>query len=269
MVHSRVKAFDGIEGGQAMSAFDALAVLRAEADRMARLPVAGLDARVPACPDWDVTDLVCHTGWVHRWMTYMVGLPEGERPSRETSMAAGLPRVGSVERPDGNLMGWFRAGAAELVDVLETAPTTKRMNSLFGEHQPALIARRQAHETSVHRWDAETALGVPAAGFGPGVAADGIDEVLELWVPMSFDYAVFPGPARIQLAADDSGHGWVVAVEDRSTTWRRGHDASSMVTVRGAVDDLYLFVWNRHSADGLDVVGDGDLLARWQHAASV
>lgn len=252
-----------------MTTFDALSVLRAEADRIARLPVDGFDARVPACPDWDVTDLVCHTGWVHRWMTYMVCLPEGERPSRETSIAAGLPRVGSVQRPDDDVMGWFRAGAAELVHVLERTPPTKRMSSLFGEHPPALIARRQAHETSVHRWDAETALHLPAGGFGPGVAADGIDELLELWLPISFDYAAFPGPAQIQLEAADGDDGWVVIVEDRSTSWRRGHDASSAVTARGALDDLYLFVWNRRLVDDLDVTGDGELLARWQRAASV
>src|SRR3954454_20564494 len=252
-----------------MTAFDPLSVLRAEADRMASLPVDGSFARVPACPDWDVTDLVSHTGWVHRWMTYMVRLPEGERPSRETSVAAGLPRVGSAQHPDGDLMMWFRAGAAELVHVLETTPPTKRMNSLFGEHQPAFITRRQAHETSVHRWDAETAPGLPAGGFGPGVAADGIDEMLELWVPRSFDYAAFAGPAQIQLAAADSDDRWVIVIQDGATSWRRGHDAASAVTARAALDDLYLFVWNRRPVDGLDVSGDGDLLARWQAAASV
>jgi uncharacterized protein (TIGR03083 family) len=253
----------------AMSAFEPLSVIRAEADRMASLPVDGFDARVPACPDWDVTDLVSHTGWVHRWMTYMVRLPEGERPSRETSTAAGLPRVGSSQRPDGDLLAWFRAGAAELVSVLETTPSTKRMNSMFGEHQPAFIARRQAHETSVHRWDAETALGLAACGFGPGVAADGIDELLELWVPIRFDYAAFPGPAQVQLEATDSVDGWVIVVEDGATSWRRGHDASSAVTARGPLDELYLFVWNRLPTDRLDVAGDVDLLARWQRAASV
>jgi hypothetical protein len=28
---------------------------------------AGLDARVPTCPAWDVTELVVHQGMVHRW----------------------------------------------------------------------------------------------------------------------------------------------------------------------------------------------------------
>jgi uncharacterized protein (TIGR03083 family) len=252
-----------------MTGFDALSVLRAESERMASLPVDRFDARVPACPEWNVTDLVSHTGWVHRWMTYMVRLPEGERPSRETSVAAGLPRVGSAQRPDGDLMAWFRAGAAELIHALETTPPQKQMHSLFGQHQPALIARRQAHETAMHRWDAEVALGVPAHGFGPGVAADGIDELLELWAPMSFDHSAFAGPARIQLEATDSDDSWVIVVEGGATRWQRGRDASSAAVARGAADDLYLFVWNRHPIDGLDVEGDVDILWRWQRAASV
>jgi len=28
---------------------------------------AGLDAKVPTCPAWDVTKLVVHQGMVHRW----------------------------------------------------------------------------------------------------------------------------------------------------------------------------------------------------------
>jgi hypothetical protein len=28
---------------------------------------AGLEAKVPTCPAWDVTDLLVHQGMVHRW----------------------------------------------------------------------------------------------------------------------------------------------------------------------------------------------------------
>ena len=28
---------------------------------------AGLEAKVPTCPAWDVTDLLLHQGMVHRW----------------------------------------------------------------------------------------------------------------------------------------------------------------------------------------------------------
>ncbi|HEV2311062.1 MAG TPA: maleylpyruvate isomerase N-terminal domain-containing protein, partial [Acidimicrobiia bacterium] len=40
---------------------DEAAALVAAAER------AGLDARVPSCPDWDVAALLAHIGRVHRW----------------------------------------------------------------------------------------------------------------------------------------------------------------------------------------------------------
>jgi uncharacterized protein (TIGR03083 family) len=252
-----------------VTTFDPVSVIRTEADRITELPIDGFGARVPACPDWDVADLVSHTGWVHRWMTYMLRLPERERPRRETSMAAGLPRVGSVQHPDGDLLAWFREGAEELVRTLETTPPDKEMESLFGRHRPALIARRQAHETAVHRWDAERALDLSVRGFGPGLAADGVDEVLELWVPARFDHHAFPGPARIQHEATDADASWTIAVEDGTTRWRRSRGASADATVNATLDDLYLFVWNRRNVTELDVTGDGDLVARWQRAAAV
>lgn len=79
---------------------------------MAVVGAASLAASVLTCPGWDVADLLSHTGWVHRRMCYLAGLPEGERATREGSMAAGLPKVGSAQRPDTDLVPWFRKASA-------------------------------------------------------------------------------------------------------------------------------------------------------------
>ena len=100
--------------------------------------------------------------------------------------------------PDPVLLDWFRTGHAGLVSALETAaPDLACWTFLPGAASPlAFWARRQVHETTVHRIDvqlAATAAGaagaVAAAGAaaGPGrlvdpvpaaLAADGIDELL-------------------------------------------------------------------------------------------
>ena len=250
--------------------FDPLLVLRAAADRIVALPVESFGARVPSCPDWDVTELLSHTGWVVRAWDHVISLPEGERISRDTRMAAGLPKPGSVQHPDGDLLPWFDDGVEHLLGTFRTTPPTKQLTTIFGTHTPSLLALRVVHETAVHRWDAEDALDVPRTGFDPAVATDGIDELLELWVPMRFDYVPFQGTSHtIQLQATDSDDGWVIVVEDDTTRWSRGHDAGSDVTARGSLDDLYLFVWARLATDRLDVRGDGELLVRWQRAAAV
>ena len=256
--------------GGATLPFDPLLVLRAEADRIVALPVESFGARVPSCPDWDVADLVSHTSWVHRWWEHAILLPEGERASRETSMAAGLPKPSSTHHPEGDLLAWFDEGVESLLQTFRTTPPTKRLMTPFGTHPPSLLARRVVHETAVHRWDAENALGSATGGFDPGVASDGIEELLELWVPITFDYEPFRGTSQtIQLDATDSDDGWVIVVEDDTTRWSRGQEPGSNVTARGSLDDLYLFVWARRAIDRLDVHGDQGLLARWQQAAAV
>lgn len=246
-----------------------LSWIRSEADRMADVGPRSFAAPVPTCPGWNVADLLSHTGWVHRWMRYMVCLPEGERPTRETSTAAGLPKVGSSQHPEGDLVPWFRDGVDELLQAFTETSPTKTMRSLFGTHTPSLLIRRMAHETAIHRWDAEQAVGVPT-GFDPDLAADGIDELLELWAPRTFTYAEFGGTGQtIELCAADGEDAWVITVEPDTTAWHRGHADAADATARGATSDLYLFVWNRRSTDELEVLGDNDLLARWQVAATV
>jgi hypothetical protein len=123
----------------------------------------------------------------------------------------------------------------------------------------------------VHRWDAENALGAPRNDFDPTLAADGVDELLDLWVPDRFDHAAFAGKGEtIELVPADGGDPWSIVVGAESTTWRRGpRSGEPDVSARGPVAELYLFVWSRWPADRLAVTGDRDLLARWQRCAAV
>lgn len=253
----------------AMTPDEHLHWIRIDADRMADASTRSSAAPVPACPGWDVGDLLSHTGWVHRLMRYMVCLPEGERPSRETMMAAGLPKVGSAQHPGGDLVAWFRDGVDQLLAAFTETPPTKTITSLFGTHTSSLLIRRMAHETAIHRWDVEDALG-PPNGFDRALAIDGIDELLEIWVPMTFKYGDFGTTSRtIELRVSDGDDAWAITVGAESTVWHRGDGEGAEVTARGRSSDLYLFAWNRRSADPLEVVGDRDLLARWQAAATV
>lgn len=50
-----------------------LAVIASEAARMVAVAEeAGLDAKTPTCPTWNIRKLVLHTGEVHRWATALV-----------------------------------------------------------------------------------------------------------------------------------------------------------------------------------------------------
>lgn len=246
-----------------------IAAIHREAAPLLAIQPASFEVRVPTCPAWNLADLLAHTGWVYRMWAVIAELPEGERLNRERSLAAGLPKPGAVVRPGADLVAWFRESLERLLDSYEQQPSEKQIDSKFWGQQPLpWIARRMAHETAILRWDAEQALG-PTSGFDPLLAADGVDEFLEFWVPVSFRYDDFSGPGRvIGFEATDSGDTWRISVEGEKTSWTRG-DGEADVIARGAVGDLYLLVWGRGHIDELQVSGDSGTLSNWQLAAAV
>lgn len=217
---------------------------------------AGLEAPVPTCPGWTVAELVGHVSRRLRWATEIIETKAQERVSRSK-----LPEPGEGDDP----VEWFEAGAAGLLSTLEAIdPETTVWTFASAEPAPARFwIRRMAHETAIHRVDAESAAGRASPVEPAAVAADGIDEFLEL-------LAVGKGPDDRMAGLTGSFHfhttdvdgEWVVVFDDGAVTVRREH-AKADVAVRGAASDLELFLYNRRGTDGLDVFGDPALVAAW------
>ena len=129
--------------------------LRSEGELMAAA-VEGSDpgAPVPTCPEWAVRDLVRHMGGVHRWATgYVAG-------ARTEMGGPGLDEIVGVGPDDAELAGWLRQGSAALVGALTAAPADLVCWTFLPAPSPlAMWARRQAHETAIHRVDAQLAAG--------------------------------------------------------------------------------------------------------------
>ena len=163
---------------------------------------AGLGATVPTCSPWLVKDLLRHTGYVHRWAARHIT----ERPA---SVLDG-PDEAEILRGGGSdedLVEWFLAGHAALVQTLATADPDVSCGTFMAAPSPlAFWARRQAHETAVHRADAELASGSRPA-YPAGFAADGVDELI-----MGFGrrrkYAPGAAGGWLHVAATDTGDGW-------------------------------------------------------------
>src|SRR5579859_3729716 len=108
------------------------------------------DTPIPTCPGWTMRDLVRHTGGVHRWATAHV-------VDRLLHPIDGLDPVVPVQPDDAVLVEWFVAGHAALVQALRTAdPDLVCWTFLPAPSPLAFWARRQAHETAIHRVDAES-----------------------------------------------------------------------------------------------------------------
>ena len=125
----------------------------------------------------------------------------------------------------------------------------------------AMWARRQAHETAVHRVDAQLAAGIPVTSCAPAFAADGIDELLMLFVPRRGSTRRADPPASLAVRCTDVDASWLVHMgSDGVTTARTTGGDGAACAVSGTAGDLYLALWNRTGAQDVNVDGDRAVL---------
>lgn len=220
------------------------------------------DARVEACPDWTVAELIGHLGGVHRWALHAVRA--GERPPRSPS--------GSGARAEGAGLGqWLVAGAEELAaELAATADDTPSWNPFGAPPVAAVWPRRQAHETMVHRWDVEAAAGVTTP-LPPVLASDGIDEFFEVMLPHRLARGSVTLPASsFHVHCTDVPGEWLVAPDKHGAYSMRREHAKGDAAARGPAEALLLLLWGRtHVLDErLDIVGDVDVAAQWSRLAA-
>jgi uncharacterized protein (TIGR03083 family) len=217
---------------------------------------AGTDAPVPSCPDWRVADLLRHTGEVHRWAAAVVGTAA---PDDLDSLAV----VGDLPA-DGQLTAWLAEGHQALVDTLRRAPDDLDCWHFLPATSPrAFWARRQLHETSVHRMDAELAAGRVVSPVTDQVAEDGVDELLTGFLPRASSRLRSAEPFTVLVAPEDSAARWTVAVTEQQPLTVREERPADFV-LRGPVAQLYRGLWNRGPLDG-----DAQLVDRWRGTVNV
>ncbi|MEA3077121.1 MAG: hypothetical protein QOF60_2029 [Actinomycetota bacterium] len=225
--------------------------IRREGAALSAAAAHDLDAAVPSCPGWDVRQLVNHLGRVHRWATGFV---------RSGSAEGGAP---FPPKPDSVDLDWFAAGVEDLALALEEAePDQPAWNFVASApKQVRFWARRQACETAVHRWDAQTAFG-HAEPIETELALTGVDEILDLF--LSGRQADLGG--TVHFHATDSPHGeWIVAVDPSDgLVVGHGHEKGD-VALRATAGDLLLWLWRRPVGDDrFEVFGDTAVLDRWR-----
>jgi uncharacterized protein (TIGR03083 family) len=230
---------------------------------------AGLDASVPPCLPWQVKDLLRHTGYVHRWAARHINeCPDTvlDGPS-EADILRG-------EAADPDLLAWFRAGHGALVETLSTAdPGLVCATFMDAPSSLAFWARRQAHETAIHRADAESASGERPT-YTADFAADGVDELITGFSQRR-RYRSSPGhDGALQVRTTDTGDAWYLSTEEGRIHARRGPGepvGPSDCLLSGPASGLYLFLWNRSGAGEADVTVSGDpaVLAAWQSSVRI
>jgi uncharacterized protein (TIGR03083 family) len=236
---------------------DHLALLTADVAAFAATIEQGpADAAVAACPGWTLTDLGEHLGEVHRWV--IGALTTGGPPD-------GIAVGHSAPVDDQSaLADWVREGAARLIAMLELIdPDAPTWHPFPVEPKLAgLWRRRQAQEASVHRWDAQHAIGLSAT-IEAEFAADGIDEYWTVMLPrmLGRERLVAP-PSTIAIELTDRHDRWVI---DGSSglpelQWET---VSPHATLRGDAASVLLGLWGRPLKVPLERDGDPGVLDAW------
>ncbi|WP_406460837.1 maleylpyruvate isomerase family mycothiol-dependent enzyme [Streptomyces sp. NBC_00111] len=247
-----------------METSEHLTALVAEGDALASAArEAGTDAAVPTCPGWRVRDLLRHTSAIHRWATAFV--VEGHLTYR--------PDGGEPDLDGEALLDHYTEGHRTLVDALRAAPAGLECWTFLPAASPlAFWTRRQAHETRVHRVDAESARGGPLTTVSPPHAVDGIDELLAGFHARARSRVRTDSPRTLRIRAVDTDAVWTVRLSADPPHTVRGAaalDTPADCTLNGTAEDLFLTLWNRLPLSSVDVSGDREVAGLWERNSAV
>lgn len=232
-------------GGPTRAAF--LAALASDGRRLVERVAAAPDAPVPACAPWTAEKLGRHVAGLWAWVTACVE----QAPAPVDPASLPVPPKGEA------LVAFATQALDSVLEALAEADPEARVHSWAGPRPAAWWLRRLAHETAVHRVDAEQAVDGADSGVAADLAVDGIDEVLATYAPLAYQ----PGAAAtVHLHATDAQGEWIIDLGDELEV--RHEHAKGDVAARGPAGELFLVLWHRHPIDGLEVFGEATVLDR-------
>lgn len=219
---------------------DLRARLNTEYQRMQAV-ATDLAAPVPSCPGWTVDTLLRHVATVYRHKA--AAIRTGQEPAEAAPDGSTEPARALLERAYRELTAEFDAHD----------PAAPAWTWFSPDQTVGFWIRRMAHETAIHRYDAELAAGETSPVVND-LAVDGIDEALTVILPTDGDVselaAVDLPPVEVRAGA----RSYVVSPTLAGVHVDGGGPAAT--TIEGVPSDLLLWLWNRAGAETLKVSGD-------------
>jgi uncharacterized protein (TIGR03083 family) len=218
--------------------------------RAARM--AGLDARVPSCPQWRVLGLLQHVTKIHHWATAIIS---GVERSKLTFEPPAEDEIYAV----------FAAGCGALLAALRSAPDNLQAWTMFPSTSPRLFwARRQAHETTIHRVDAELAADFGVTEIATEFAKDGLDELLCGMIGARISAVDLPRSFTMTVTPLDANAAWTVTASPQQIRCEPLARDFSDLNVFGLAADLYRWAWHRAGDDEVALRGDMSVADTWR-----
>lgn len=211
-----------------------------------------LSLAVPTCDGWKIENLLTHLSF-GLGVCYPIAAatsPEADSESvfanadRSSSMAVGVDALTT-----------FRTNMISCVDLLGAMEPDSPCWTYDGPGTVSFWIRRAAVETTIHRHDAEVALGRMPSVPSRERVSDGIDETLVFAFELACKKIGRPA-STLRISATD------FALERSIGT------GGTSATIIGNGHALLLSLWGRPQPDSVEVDGDQDSGAEWLNLVS-
>lgn len=221
-----------------------------------------LDLAIPPTPGWSMKDLIEHVGGLHRWSSAHVKTLSQTR-IRGRDIELNLP-------PDpSGYPEWLRSGIATANEIFRSADPDAPVWGWGSDNHARFWPRRMLFETTIHRVDAEFALGISPEVEAP-VAVDGVDEFLD-----NLPHASYFAPRvdelrgageRLRFKSTDAGVEWTITFQPDRCDWDHAANGAD-ATIEGTASDILLYVYGRPSP--AKATGDDAVITKWRENSAI
>jgi len=219
----------------------------------AAIPEAPVD--VPSCPGWTTDDLAKHMAQVYLHQAFVV--ETGNTPENKEHLTP-YPRTQNFSE----FMAWGFAAITQALDVNRAERKTWSWH--HSDFTVDFWFRRMAHETVIHRIDAELATG-SVTPIDEALALDGVDEVLD-FLPLLGSWPEAPnvnfGIVSIAASTKSGKRFWDVNFTSEAATVSVTYEANpnARLVISGDAEAMDLYLWGRidSSDPRISLTGEGE-----------
>jgi uncharacterized protein (TIGR03083 family) len=219
----------------------------------AAIPDAPVD--VPSCPGWTTKDLAKHMAHVYLGQAFVV---------KTGSQAENKEHLAPYPRTEDYLefMGWGFEAITKALDI--NRPERPTWSWHHSDFSVDFWFRRMAHETVIHRIDAELAIGA-VTPIDEALALDGVDEVLD-FLPLTGSWPEVPnidfGIVSIVATTKNGSKVWDLKFTNEAATVSAVAEshADARLVISGDAEAMDLYLWGRidSSDPRISIIGEGE-----------
>jgi len=210
---------------------------------------------VPSCPGWSTNDLAKHMAHVYLGQAFVV--ETGNQAANKEHLAP-YPRTENYLE----FMSWGFEAITKALDI--NRPERPTWSWHYSDRSVDFWFRRMAHETVIHRIDAEQAVGA-VTSIDEALALDGVDEVLD-FLPLLGSWPEAPnvdfGIVSIIATTKNGSKIWDLNFTEHLATISAAAEpnAAARLVICGDAEAMDLYLWGRidSSDPRISITGEGE-----------